>query len=133
MAILMKRIMCWLVILGLVVALRLVLFVRHEETSSHLPHSVAPAEASVQIENIFANDANPWAQEAAKAEVAALKNQQYDVASGILQEMIASGKLTQQEDRAVRNAILGLNEALVRAKAAGDAKAAEMLNRLEKH
>jgi len=123
--------MWWLAVVGLVVVLRLFLFVRHAETASHLPHSVAPAEASIQIERIFADNTNPWAQDKAKAEVAALKNQQYDAAFGILQEMIASGQLTQQEDLAVRNAILGLNEALVRAKAAGDPKAAEALNRLE--
>jgi hypothetical protein len=129
----MKRTMFWLAVVALVVALRLFLFIRRAETAGHLPHSVAPAEASVQIEKIFANNTNPWAQDEAKAEVAALKNQQYDVAFGILQEMIASGNLTQQEDLAVRNAILGLNEALIRAKAAGDPKAAEMLNRLENH
>jgi hypothetical protein len=129
----MKRITLWLVVLGLILALRLFFIVRRAETASHLPHSVAPAEASVQIEKIFANNTNPWAQDEVKAEVAALKNQQYDVAFGILQEMIASGQLTQQEDLAVRNAILGLNEALIRAKADGDTKAAEALNRLEKH
>jgi hypothetical protein len=129
----MKQIRCWLAFVGLVASLQFVLSGCKDKTTGQLPHSVAPAEASVQIEQIFANNTDSWAQDKAKAEVAALRNQQYDVAFGILQGMISSGKLTPQEDLALRNAILGLNEALIRAKAAGDAKAAEMLNRLEHH
>jgi hypothetical protein len=129
----MKQIMCWLAIVGLMVSLDLVLSGCNRETAGQLPHSVAPSEASIAIGKIFANNTDPLAKEKAKAEVAALNNQQYDVAFGILQEMISSGKLTPQEDLAVRNAILGLNEALIRAKAAGDPKAAEMLSRLEHH
>jgi hypothetical protein len=129
----MKKIMRWLAIVGQVVSLEFVLSGCNHDTAGQLPHSVAPAKASVEIEKLFANNADSSVKDKAKAEVAAFKNQQYDVAFGILQELISSGKLTPREDLAVRNAILGLNEALIRAKAAGDPKAAEMLSRLEHH
>jgi hypothetical protein len=127
----MKHSRYWLALVGVVFSLEAIISGCNGKGADQLPHSVTPAEASAQIEKIFANNTDAWARDNAKAEVAALKNQQYDVAFGILQGMISSRKLTPQEDLAVRNAILGLNEALLRAKAAGDPKAAEMLSRLE--
>jgi hypothetical protein len=129
----MKRIMCWMAMVGQIVSLEFISSGCNHDSGGQLPHSVTPAEASVELEKIFVNNADSSVKDKAKAEVAALKNQQYDVAFGILQELISSGKLTPQEDLAVRNAILGLNEALIRAKAAGDPKAVEMLSRLEHH
>ena len=95
-----------------------------------LPEALSPAKASVQIEKTFADTKDPKVKEAAKAAATALKNRQYDVAYGTLQQLKGSDKLSPAEDMAVRNAIIGIGETGAKEAAAGDKKVAEMMRKI---
>jgi hypothetical protein len=96
-------------------------------TEGQLPDALPPAQASIQIEKTFAATTDEWTKNTAKVAATALRDKQYDVAYAALQQLKTSGKLTPQEDMAVRNAILGNSVAGTKAMERGDPKAAEMM------
>ncbi len=99
-------------------------------TSGQLPDALPPAQASIQIEKTFAANTDEWTKNTATAAAKALRDKQYDVAYAALQQLKVSGKLTPEEDMAVRNAILGNSVAGTKAMERGDAKAAEMMKNI---
>ncbi len=95
-----------------------------------LPEALPPAQASTQIEKTFAANTDAWIKTTAQAAAKALKELHYDAAYAALQQLKVSGKLTPEEDMAVRNAILGNSVAGTKAMERGDAKAAEMMKNI---
>jgi hypothetical protein len=99
-------------------------------TSDQLPDPLPPAQASIQIEKTFAASTNDWTKNTVKVAVQALRDKQYDVAYAALQQLKISGRLTPEEDMAVRNAILGNSVAGIKAMERGDTNAAEMMKNI---
>jgi hypothetical protein len=99
-------------------------------TEGQLPEALPPAQASIQIEKTFAATTDDWTKNTAKAAAQALRDKQYDLAYAALQQLKISGKLTPEEDMAVRNAIIGNSVAGTKAMERGDAKAAEMMKNI---
>ena len=99
-------------------------------TAGQLPDALPPEQASIQIEKTFVSNTDGWAKSTAQAAADALKKNQYDVAYDALQQLKVSGKLTPEEDMAVRNAIIGISVAGAKAVERGDPKAAEMMKNI---
>ena len=92
-----------------------------------LPEALPPAKASVKLEQVFgaASPADPAVMQQVKVATTALKNKDHLVAFDALQQLKAfsATTLTVEQDRAVRDALLGVSETVARAAAAGDPKA----------
>jgi len=119
---------------GLVILPAFVFLGCHREpgaaTEGQLPDALPPAQASIQIEKTFAANTDDWTKNTAKAAAQALRDKRYDVAYAALQQLKTSGKLTPEEDMAVRNAILGNSVAGTKAMERGDTNAAEMMKNI---
>jgi hypothetical protein len=92
-----------------------------------LPEALPPAKATVKLEQAFgaASPVDPAVMEQVKAATTALKNKDHLAAFDALQGLKAfsASTLTVEQDRVVRDALLGVSETVARAAAAGDAKA----------
>ncbi len=99
-------------------------------TAGQLPDALPPEQASIQIDKTFALNTDVWAKSTAQAAADALRKKQYDVAYGALQQLKVSGKLSPEEDMAVRNAIIGISIAGAKAVERGDSNAIEMMKNI---
>src|SRR5437660_401793 len=94
--------------------------------------SVSPEAASVQLEKTFSGSANPAIKQDARIASAALQKRDYEAAFVILRKLQASSGLTDAQDMAVRNALIGLQRELAQAIVNGDQQALETAKRLQR-
>ena len=94
--------------------------------------SVPPETAAVQLEKTFSGSANPVIKQDAGIASAALQKRDYEAAFVILRKLQASSRLTDAQDMAVRNALIGLQRELAQAIVNGDQQALETAKRLQR-